>query len=180
MQTTLIVLFTIIIVVTIICSIYINNYDKVIYYKIRVDKAETEIEAELENRYNLVKQAENAIKKNARIEIKGFKELDELKEKTSVSPIELDSKLTEVINTIYMIQDDYPKIAKKKDLNAVLSKLNTSDTNIQAAKSFYNQNNKNLNILLKKFPSKLIAKAKNINIQPNYEIEEIIDTDKEI
>ena len=179
MQTTLIVLFTIIIIITIMYSIYINNYGKLIYYKIRVDKAEKEIETELENRYSLVKQAENAIKKSARIEIKEFKELDDLKEKNSVSPIELDNKLTEVI-TIYMVQDDYPKIAKKKDLNVVLSKLNTSDTNILAAKSFYNKNNNSLNELLKKFPSKLIARIKNINIQPSYDIKEIIDTDKEI
>lgn len=175
MNTIIIILLTLVIIITLLISLYIKEKSNLLYYKIRVDKAEKEIEDELDNRYKLVKEAEKSIKKSTKMDLKNFKELDELKSKNTISPIDLDNKLVETISTIYLIQDDYPKLAKKKDMKEILRNLDESDTKITAAKSFYNENNKKLIELIKRFPSNIIAKIKSIQIQPSYEVKEVFN-----
>ena len=157
------VILTLIIILTIIASIIYNLNDKLNYYKIRVDKVEKQIESELDNRYNIVKDIQKTIEK--------YKDLDELKNKKTISTIEYDKMLNELIEMIYLIETDYPKISKKKEFKETIVKLNDSNTIIKAAKTFYNSNNKELIVLLKKFPTNMLGKLKKIYIQPNYDIE---------
>jgi hypothetical protein len=44
-----------------------------------------------------------------------------------------------------------------------------------AARAFYNDNNIELNKLLKKFPTNILGKFNNIKIKPNYEITDEIE-----
>ena len=171
------VILTIVIIITIIASILYNLNDKLNYYKIRVDKVEKQIEDELDNRYNIVKDIQKTIEKSTKKELKIYKDLDELKNKKTISTIEYDKLLNELIEMIYLIETDYPKISKKKEFKETVLKLNDSNTIIKAAKTFYNSNNKELIKLLKKFPTSMLGKLKKINIQPNYNIE--IDNEEE-
>ena len=165
------VILTIVIILTIIASIIYNLNDKLNYYKIRVDKVEKQIEDELDNRYNIVKDIQKTIEKSTKKELKIYKDLDELKNKKTISTIEYDKMLNELIEMIYLIETDYPKISKKKEFKETIIKLNESNTIIKAAKTFYNSNNKELIVLLKKFPTNMLGKFKKIYIQPNYNIE---------
>ena len=165
------VILTIIIVVTIISSRLYNLNDKLNYYKMRIDKVEKQIEEELDNRYTIVKDIQKTIEKSTKKELKIYKDLDELKNKKTISTIEYDKMLNELVEMIYLIETDYPKISKKKEFKETVTKLNESNTVLKADKTFYNANNKEINALLKKFPTNMLGKFKKIKIQPNYEIE---------
>ena len=165
------IVLTLIIISTIIASIIYNLNDKLNYYKIRVDKVEKQIEDELDNRYNIVKDIQKTIEKSTKKELKIYKDLDELKNKKTISTIEYDKMLNELIEMINLIETDYPKISKKKEFKETVVKLKDSNTIIKAEKAYYNNNNKELNSLLKKFPTKQLGALKKITIQPNYEIE---------
>ena len=164
------VVLTILIIITILACIVYSMNNKLNFYKIRIDKAEEEIEKELDNRYSIVKEIQKTIEKSTKMELKIYKDLDDLKDKKTISTIEYDKLLNELVEMIYLIQNDYPKINKKKDFKETITKLNESNTIIIAAKSFYNENNQILVKLLKKFPTNIIGKFKNIKILPNYEI----------
>ena len=69
-----------------------------------------------------------------------------------------------LVDMIYLIETDYPKISKKKDFKETIVKLNESNTIIKAAKTFYNENNKEIVKLLKKFPTNILGKFKTIKI----------------
>lgn len=165
------IILTLIIITTIIASIIYNLNDKLNYYKIRVDKVEKQIEDELDNRYKIVKEIQKTIEKSTKKELKIYKDLDELKNKMNISTIEYDKMLNELISMINLIETDYPKISKKKEFKETVIKLKDSNTLLKAAKLFYNTNNRELNSLLKKFPTKQLGALKKITIQPNYEIE---------
>lgn len=165
------VVLTLIIIVTIISSILYNLNDKLTYYKIRLDRVEKQIENELDNRYNIVKDIQKTIEKSTKKELKIYKDLDELKNKKTISTIDYDNMLNELIEMIYLIETDYPKISKKKEFKETIVKLNDSNTILKAAKTFYNSNNKEIVKLLKKFPTNILGKFKKITIQPNYNIE---------
>ena len=165
-----IIICVIIIILTFIASKIYQDNEQLSFYKIRIDKAEGQIETELNNRYEIVKEIQKTIEKSTKKELKIYKDLDELKNKKTISTIEYDKLLNELVEMIYLIETDYPKISKKKDFKETIMKLNESNTIIQAAKTFYNDNNKELNQLLKKFPTKIIGKIRNMKINPYYDI----------
>jgi hypothetical protein len=171
----LIIICTLLIIITIITSIIYNSNNILTFYKVRVNKAEEEIEDELDNRYSIVKEIQKTIEKSTKKELKIYKDLDELKDKKTISTIEYDKLLNELVDMIYLIETDYPKISKKKDFKETIVKLNESKTRIMAAKAFYNDNNIELNKLLKKFPTNILGKFNNIKIKPNYEITDEIE-----
>ncbi len=175
---TIIILLTIAIIITLLISTYIKSLSSLEFYKIRIQKAQEEIEKELNNRYELIKDASDIIEKNTKIDLKDYHELKDMKEKNNISTIELDKKETASIKTIYLLSNDYPKISKKKEFKDDLRKLNESDTKITAAKSFYNENNTNLNNLLKKFPTSIIGIINKYKPQGQYEVEIVIADSK--
>ena len=175
---TIIILLTIAIIITLLISTYIKSLSSLEFYKIRIQKAQEEIEKELNNRYELIKDASDIIEKNTKIDLKDYHELKDMKEKNNISTIELDKKETASIKTIYLLSNDYPKISKKKEFKDDLRKLNESDTKITAAKSFYNENNTNHNNLLKKFPTSIIGIINKYKPQGQYEVEIVIADSK--
>ena len=164
------IILTILIIITLLVCITYSFNNKLNFYNIRIKKAEEEIEKELDNRYSIVKEIQKTIEKSTKMELKIYKDLDDLRDKKTISTIEYDKLLNELVEMIYLIQNDYPKINKKRDFKETITKLNESNTIIIAAKSFYNENNLVLIKLLKKFPTNIIGKFKHIKILPNYEI----------
>ena len=170
-----IIILTLLIIITILASIIYRLNNLLDFYKLRIDKAEEQIEEELDNRYNIVKEIQKTIEKSTKMELKIYKDLDELKDKKTISTIEYDNLLNELVDMIYLIENDYPKISKKKDFKETIVKLNESNSIISAAKAFYNENNQDMNELLKKFPTNILGKFKRIKIKPNYEMEDYME-----
>ena len=174
METILIILLTIIIVLALLAMSYFILYNKIEFSKIRIEQAETVILDELKNRYDLIIKCKKAIEKNTKMDLTLFSDLEKTKE-SNITSYDLEKKISEAVNTIYLIKNDYPKIEEKKDFREVIRKLNESDTKINAAKSFYNKHNKELISLIKSFPSNIIALIHGIKIQPFYEAVEIFN-----
>lgn len=174
MNTTLIIIFITLIIIGLITLLYISLYNKLLFYKIRIEEAEKLIIDELENRYNLIMSCRKTIEKNTKKDINIFKELEDVKD-TNITPYEFEKKISKAINTIYMIKNDYPKLEEKKDFKNALVKFDESDTKFNAAKSFYNNHNNKLVSLIKSFPSNVIALIHKIKIQPFYEGKEIFN-----
>lgn len=174
METILIILLTIIIIVTLLAMSYFILYNKIQFSKIRIEQAETVILGELKNRYDLIIKCKKAIEKNTKMDLSLFSDLEKTKN-SNITSYDLERKINEAVNTIYLIKNDYPKIEEKKDFREVIRKLNESDTKINAAKSFYNKHNKELITLIKSFPSNLIALIHGIKIQPFYDAIEIFN-----
>ena len=170
-----IIILTLLIIITILASIIYRLNNLLDFYKLRIDKAEEQIEEELDNRYSIVKEIQKTIEKSTKMELKIYKDLDELKDKKTISTIEYDNLLNELVDMIYLIENDYPKISKKKDFKETIVKLNESNSIISAAKAFYNENNQDMNELLKKFPTNILGKFKRIKIKPNYEVEDYME-----
>lgn len=174
METILIILLTIIIIATLLAMSYFILYNKIQFSKIRIEQAETVILDELKNRYDLIIKCKKAIEKNTKMDLSLFSDLEKTKN-SNITSYDLERKINEAVNTIYLIKNDYPKIEEKKDFREVIRKLNESDTKINAAKSFYNKHNKELITLIKSFPSNLIALIHGIKIQPFYDAIEIFN-----
>lgn len=174
METIIIILLTIIIIAAIVAMSYFILYNKIEFSKIRIEQAEAVILEELKNRYDLIIKCKQAVEKNTKMDLTLFSDLEKIK-KTNVTSYDLERKINDAVNTIYLIKNDYPKIEEKKEFREVIRKLNESDTKINAAKSFYNKHNKELKDLIKSFPSSVIALIHGIKVKPFYEAIEIFN-----
>lgn len=176
MNATLIIIVTIAVIIVVISCIYIYNLSRLKFYKSRVDSSIIVINEELENRYKLIQDSKTSVEKSTKKDLDFYKELETIKN-TNITSYELDRKITEAINTLYLIKNDFPKLADKKDFKELVRKLNESDTKITAAKSYYNKNNDFLVGLLKKFIPGFVGKVNKIKILPFYDTVELFEED---
>lgn len=174
MEIIIIVILTIIIIAALLAMLYITLYNKLQYSHRRIDEAEKVIASELKTRYTLIKNSKKYVEKNTKMDLDMYSNLDKIK-KSNISSFDFEKKLTEFITTIYIINNDYPKLANKKEFKDIIRKLEESDTRLNAAKAFYNNNNEILINQIKKFPSNIIAMIKGIKIQQYYEAVEVFN-----
>ena len=79
------IILTILIIITLLVCITYSFNNKLNFYNIRIKKAEEEIEKELDNRYSIVKEIQKTIEKSTKMELKIYKDLDDLRDKKTIS-----------------------------------------------------------------------------------------------
>jgi len=151
----LIIILAIIIIGTILIQ-YIFNFNKIQSINIKINESESIIDNELRNKYDLIMRSSNIINKLLKKEVTYFKELEDLKSK-NISNFEMDRKITEGENLIYKVKNDYNSLNDNDEYQEIINSIKDSDEILEAAKSFYNKYTTEINLLLKKFPTNLIA-----------------------
>lgn len=176
MKLAIIIILTLIIIVAILTMIYINNYNKLLYYKKRVEYAESVILEELNVRLELVNKTKSIIKKNTKMDLDIYETLEKAKDSPSM---DYEKEITNAIQTIYLVMTDYPKLEEKKEFKKIIRELEESDTKIDAAKSYYNDNTQVLNDMVKSFPSSIIAIFTKTKVKPFYEAKKIFKEEEQ-
>lgn len=146
--------------------IYAIFYNKLSYYKTRIERAENIIDNMLRKKYDKICELNIEIK--SVIEKKDYlKEYIDLKEKR-ISNFELDRKLVSAINLIKELISDNKKLDNKttKDLMKEIEKI---DLELESGKNYYNKNNTELNSIIRKFPSNIVAKIHRYKIEPYFD-----------
>ncbi len=160
-----IILITIIIIAT-LAIIYINTYNKLQYYKIRIEISENTIDENLRKKYDLICELNTEIKAITK-EKDYLKEFIELKNK-KLTNYESDRKLIEAIILIKELKNDYNEL-NSKEFNFIFNKIKKIDQELIAAKNFYNKFTAELNIIIRKFPTNLIARNHKFKIKPYFD-----------
>ena len=150
-----VIILAIIIIGTIIIE-YIFNYNKIQSINIKINESESIIDNELRNKYDLIIRSSSIINKLLKKEVTYFKDLENLK-KENISNFEMDRKITEVENLIYKVKNDFKSLNEIDEYLDIINSLKNCDEILEAAKSFYNKYTTEINLLIKKFPTNIIA-----------------------
>ena len=150
----------------ILAIIYVVNYNKLSYYKTRIELAESIIDDNLRKKYDKLCEINIEIKKE--LDKKDYlKEYIELNDKR-ISNFELDRKLVEAMNlTKELINDN--KVLNNKEMNKILKETKKIDEELETGKNYYNKNNTILNGIIRKFPSNIVAKIHRYKIQAYFD-----------
>ena len=162
---TFLALICIAIVITIL---YINAYNKIIVYKIKMDYSNEIISDSLKKKLEKMNSLYQIIKKQ--LKKKDYlKEFVALKNK-NLSNYELEKELNEHLTIMKNLQEDYKEL-RTEAFDNTLSEISELDQIITANKVFFNKNN---NLLIKDIKGyiKIVAKLNKINIKNSYEIKE--------
>ena len=153
-------IYTIVVLIAIfgiLAIIYIVNFNKLNSKKIRIDEAEFVIDETLRLRYDLIIRVSNIIKTNIDINADYFKEFETLKSK-KISNFDLNRKITEAINLVLQLKEDYKELEENIGMQDVMIELKETEEKLEAAIAFYNKYTTDLNLIIKKFPSNIVAK----------------------
>ena len=161
---------TIIIIVIILLAglaiLYIYNFNKLQFYRTRIEKSENIIDEALRKKYDKICEINITIKKE-------FPKKDYLKEYIDLKEKRLtnyftDRKLVEAMNLIKELIDDNDSI-NTKEIKEILSEIEKIDEELTSGKNYYNKNNTELNEIIRKFPSNIVAKIHNFKIKPYFD-----------
>ena len=148
----------------IIGLIYVFTYNDLVSYKIKIEKAEGIIDESLRKKYDIIMEMNIAIKKV--VTKKDYlKDYTELKNK-KISNYEMDRKLIEATNIILEVKNDYKEL-DTKDFNKHIKEINKLNETLVSCN--YNKNTSELNKIIRKFPSNIIAKIHNFKIKPFFD-----------
>lgn len=150
----------------IIGLIYVFTYNDLVSYKIKIEKAEGIIDESLRKKYDIIMEMNIAIKKV--VTKKDYlKDYTELKNK-KISNYEMDRKLIEATNIILEVKNDYKEL-DTKDFNKHIKEINKLNETLVSCKNYYNKNTSELNKIIRKFPSNIIAKIHKFKIKPFFD-----------
>ena len=174
MKWILIIILVLIILIGYLIINYIFNYNKLQSMNIKINESENIIDNELRNKYDLVMRSSTIINKLLKKEVTYFKELETLK-KESISNFDIDRKISEGETLIYQVKNDFKSLEDNEEYNDILNSLKDSDEILEAAKSFYNKYTTEINLIIKKFPTNIIAKLHKIKLRNYFDGKNMFD-----
>lgn len=174
MKLILIIILIAIILIGILVIQYIFNYNKLQEMNIKINESESIIDNELRNKYDLIIRSSNIINKLLKKEITYFKDLEKLK-KDNISNFEIDRKITEGEHLIHKVKNDYKSLEENEEYTNIIDSLKDSDEILSAAKSFYNKYTTEINLIIKKFPTNIIAKIHRIKVRNYFDGKNMFD-----
>ena len=174
MNIIMIIILIAIILIGILIISYIYNFNNLQEKNIKINESESIIDNELRNKYDLVMKSSTTINKLLKKEVTYFKDLEKLK-KDNISNFDLDRKITEGENLIDQVKNDYKSLNNNEEYISIINDLKDSDEILEAAKSFYNKYTTEINLLIKKFPTNIIAKFHKIKLRNYFDGKNMFD-----
>lgn len=173
MKLTVIIIMIIFALALILAFVYISIYNKLQKNLIRINEAEFEIDETLRKRYDILVQIESIINEATKLKQNNFKDLED--KNKEISNFDFDRTLTKATNTFNKIWQDYPVELDKDEFRQLMVDLKINEEKNEASKSYYNRYTTNLNSLIKKFPSNIVAKLHDIDERLYFDNKEMND-----
>lgn len=155
------VIITILLMLIIFCFILIllaTTYNKFQVLIIRINEAETNIDAVLRKRFDLLNKSIDVIKANTNSEDDVLGSIEALKSK-KLSNFELDRRLYDGIKEFGKYKELFPKLKNNESFVKIDVELSESEAEIVAFRKYYNDIITDYNKMVKSFPSNIVALA---------------------
>ena len=156
MEVLLIVIFIIIALVCVISVFYATIYNKFQDYIIRINEVESMIDNNLRNKYDLLNRAIPIIKSSIPKDKEIFEEIIKLRSR-KLGNFELYRVLVRTSNEFSALREQYSDIDKSSEIKKIRNQIDEIDLKLDNQIDYYNENISVYNILLKKFPSNIVA-----------------------
>ena len=149
------------IVVVLIIAV-IGMYNSLVQSKIKVDNAWSQIDVQLQRRFDLIPNFVETVKGYMTHEKESFEKIASLRTSwanaNSVSEkAELDNQLSTTLKTIMAVSENYPELKANQNFSELSEELRNTENKISFSRQFYNDTVTMYNTKLQVFPSNIIA-----------------------
>lgn len=140
----------------------IGMYNSLVQSKIKVDNAWSQIDVQLQRRFDLIPNFIETVKGYMTHEKETFEKIASLRTSwanaNSVSEkAELDNQLSTTLKTIMAVSENYPELKANQNFSELSEELRNTENKISFSRQFYNDTVTMYNTKLQVFPSNIIA-----------------------
>ena len=163
-------------IVIIIVIAVIGMYNSLVQAKIKVDNAWSQIDVQLQRRFDLIPNFVETVKGYMTHESETFEKIANLRtswaNSTGVAEkAKLDNELSETLKTIMAVSENYPDLKANTNFSELSEELRNTENKISYSRQFYNDSVTMFNTKLEVFPSNIIAKMFNFKSRELFEVE---------
>lgn len=155
-------LWIILAIVAIIIIAIISIYNGLVQARMKVDNAWSQIDVQLQRRFDLIPNFVETVKGYMTHEKETFEKIAALRTSwanaSSVSEkAELDGQLSSTLKTIMAVSESYPELKANQNFSELSEELRNTENKISFSRQFYNDTVTMYNQKLQIFPSNIIA-----------------------
>ena len=149
-------------IVVILVIAIIGIYNGLVQSRIKVDNAWSQIDVQLQRRFDLIPNFVETVKGYMTHEKETFEEIAKLRTSwanaNSISEkAELDNQLSNSLKTIMAVSESYPELKANQNFSELSEELRNTENKISFSRQFYNDTVTMYNTKLQVFPSNIIA-----------------------
>lgn len=165
------------IIICILLMVYVNIYNNYQNYIIRINEAEAFIDTTLRKRFDLLNKSVEIIKANSNDKKENIMQIiDELRS-MKLSNFELDRKLYDAINEFQKYKETNESLRNSETFLKIDLGLVESESEIVAARKYYNDIITDYNKLVRAFPSSIVAKISGYSTKTYFDGKDMEDDD---
>ena len=141
----------------------IGSYNRFARLRQHMRESWSDIEVEMQRRYELIPNLVETVKGYAKHEREVFSEVTELRNRAAANHGTASSQAVDEralligIDKLYAVAEAYPDLKASAHFLALQEELTLTEDRIAAARRFYNGNVRDLNQLCESFPTNLVA-----------------------
>ncbi len=155
-------LWIILAILVVLIIAVIGMYNGLVQSKIKVDNAWSQIDVQLQRRFDLIPNFVETVKGYMAHEKETFEKIAALRtswaDTNSVSEkAKLDNELSTSLKTIMAVSESYPELKANQNFSDLSEELRNTENKISFSRQFYNDAVTMYNTKLQVFPSNIIA-----------------------
>ena len=168
--------FIILGIVIFIVIVFILIYNGLVEQKLKVDNAWSQIDVQLQRRFDLIPNFVETVKGYMAHESETFEKISELRSSwanasTVSEKAELDGQLSSTLKTIMAVSENYPDLKANQNFSELSEELRNTENKISFSRQFYNDTVTIYNTKLQVFPSDFVANMFNFTACDLFEVE---------
>lgn len=159
----------ILIIVVVLVLALIGMYNSLVQSRIKVDNAWSQIDVQLQRRFDLIPNFVETVKGYMTHEKETFEKIASLRTSWAntnsiAEKADLDNQLSTSLKTIMAVSESYPELKANQNFADLSEELRNTENKISFSRQFYNDSVTIYNTKLQVFPSNIIAGM--FNFQP--------------
>ena len=163
-------------IVVIIVIAIISMYNSLVSARVKVDNAWSQIDVQLQRRFDLIPNFVETVKGYTSNESETFEKITKLRTswanaETIAEKADLDNQLSGALKTIMAVSENYPDLKASKNFSELSEELRNTENKISFSRQFYNDSVTMYNQKLQLFPSNIIANMFNFKPRELFEVE---------
>ena len=149
-------------IVVVLVIAVIGMYNGLVQSKIKVDNAWSQIDVQLQRRFDLIPNFVETVKGYMNHEKETFEKISQLRTswantQSVAEKAELDNQLSTALKTIMAVSENYPELKANQNFADLSEELRNTENKISFSRQFYNDAVTMYNTKLQVFPSNIIA-----------------------
>ena len=149
-------------IVVILVIAVIGMYNSLVQARIKVDNAWSQIDVQLQRRFDLIPNFVETVKGYMTHEKETFEKITDLRSswsetQTVAEKANLDNELSTALKTIMAVAENYPDLKANQNFSELSEELRNTENKISFSRQFYNDTVTMYNTKLEVFPSNIIA-----------------------